>query len=697
VTFANPLFLLGALAALIPLLVHLFDRRRPRQVPFAALSFVLKSERRTASRLRLKRLLLYLLRTLILLAVPIALARPQLSSPDAAVSSRGLAATAVVLDTSLALRWRDGAPLFDAARDEAKAALRDLAAEEPATVVVCARGPAPAAPLGFERARLLAALDDAKPGFEAVDVNRCLEVAARALDESPLPNRRLVVVSAFTQSSLRLEVPPPVSTGPRGEKLRPEVVVRDVTRGRDALPNRALIDARAEPAPQLGPRAWAFTFTVRNESPEAQKDVALRLEVNGEVVAKGFVDLAPGGTSQKTLSHRFAEGGTATVVGALEADALAEDDARTLVVTVPRELRVLLVNGAPSPQKYRDESYFTEAALSAPGSPVRAVVRDADAAWREDLSQYDALFLLNVEAPSAESARALQAFVEAGGGLFISLGDRVDPDAWNAALGAVLPRRLRVVKTAVEPSAPDAPSRAARLAQVALTHPVLQPFVGQAREGLLSARFFRYALFESEAGGAQAEVLGALDDGAPAFLAGRLGRGRVFVFASSVDRDWCDLSIRTAFLPLVQRVAAWLTGTLDEREAVRARVGEVVSLTPEPSQAPAFARAPSGLEVALTPAPESRGVTGGPLPEPGRYEVLDAKGQPLDALAFAATLDPAASDLSRHSREALAEWFGEDVVKTAGGGGERAQTPLWTWLLVVAVVAFFFEGVLLRD
>ena len=61
-TFAHPLMLLGMLSAAIPLLVHLFDRRRPRVVPFGALSFVLKSEKRTASRLKLKRLLLYLLR-----------------------------------------------------------------------------------------------------------------------------------------------------------------------------------------------------------------------------------------------------------------------------------------------------------------------------------------------------------------------------------------------------------------------------------------------------------------------------------------------------------------------------------------------------------------------------------------------------------------------------------------------------------
>lgn len=694
-TFAQPWFLLGALAAFIPLLVHLFDRRRPREVPFAALDFVLRSQKRTASRLKLKRLLLYVLRTLFFLAIPLALARPSFSSADTLATPKGLAATAVVLDTSFAQRWSGGSALFDTARDEARAALRELTNEEPATVVVCTQSAAAVAPVGFERTRLLSAIDDARPGFEAVDLNRCLEVAARALDDSPLPNRRLVLVSALTQGSLNLEAEPPVATNAKGEKVKPEVVIRDVAKGR-ALPNRAIVDVRAEAAPQLGPRAWQFTFAVRNFSSEAMSDVELRLEVDGEVVAKGFVDVAADGTAQKTLAWKFQKGGVATITGRLEADALPDDDARSLVLSVPRELTALLVNGSPAAQKYRDEAFFTEAALTASGSPVRAVVRDADAAWREKLSDYDVVLLLNVEAPTPEVARSLREFVLAGGGLFVSVGDHVDADAWNATMSDVLPRRLRVVKTAVEPNAPDAATRAARLTQVALNHPVMIPFTGRAREGLLSTRFYRYVLFEGDGQGVQTDVLGTMDDGAPVFLAARRGQGRVFVFASTVDRDWSDLPIRTSFLPLMQRVAAWLTGTLDEREEVRAQVGGAVTLTPEAGQSPVSAKAASGVEVALTPLPPGASVTGGPLPEPGPYVVVDAKGETLPKLGFAAGIDANASNLSRHELASLSSWLGEESVRTAGSTGPHSATPLWTWLILVAVIAFFLEGALLR-
>lgn len=691
-TFAHPWMLLGLGAALIPLLVHLFDRRRPKPVPFAALAFVLRSQRRTASRLKLKRLLLYALRTLIFLAIPLALAKPSCGQATRAQQVRGVAATAIVIDQSLGMRYQLGrGTLFDSVQSEAKSALAELGTDEPAAIVGCGRGQVSVEPLGFDKQRLRSTIDGLKAGAEAADLNRCLDLAARALDESPLPNRRLVVVSPFFEAGLRLDLPAPVTQGPQQTPLKPEVVMRRVADG-ETLDNRAIVDVKAEAAPQAGLRAWMFTFTVRNFSDSELKDVPLELRVEGVTVGKGFVDVPAHGTSQKSLTHRFTKGGLAFVEGALGADALPDDDVRALALMVPKEVRVLLVNGSPSPQKYKDEAYFVEAALSASGSPARAVVRDSEAAWREDFKGFDAIFLLNVEAPPAEVSSRLTTFVQEGGGLFVSMGDRVEVESFNARLGTVLPRRLRVIKTAVEPGTPESAARAAKVGDLALQHPVLSPFTGRAREGLTSTRFFRYALFEAEPTAEHVEVLASLDDGAPFLMSARPGRGRVLVFGSTVDRDWTDAPVRTAFLPLIQRITSWLAGSLDEADVIQARVGQTVHLDGAP--AGIKVEGPGGVVVPVTA--EEPGVVVGPLSAPGPHRVVDSGGAAVDTLAFAATLDVAASDLARHPQTAVAGWFGDEVVQLAGVGG-GAKTPAWTWLFVVAALAFFFEGLLLRS
>jgi hypothetical protein len=698
VTFGNPLMLWGALGALIPLLVHLFDRRRPRPHPFPPMAFVLRSQKRTASRLKLKRLLLYILRTLILLAIPLALARPELTRDAAAAAiAKGPAATAVVLDASLSMRWGRDSSLFERGRDEARDALKDLQADEPSTVLVCTSTPAAPPPPGFDRARLRAIIDEAKPTFGTADLSRCMEMAARALEENPTPGKRLVLISDMTASAFRLEAPPPTVKDPTGKLVRPEVVLRDVVSSRDVLPNHALVDLKIEPALQAGPRAFQFTFTVKNYGPEAFKDLEAAVRVGESALAKGFVDVPANGTAQKTLTVRFPQGGTVQGAVTLAPDELPEDDRRAFVLPVPRALKALVVNGAPHATRYRDEAFFVEAALSAPGSPVEVAVRDTDAGLRENFSSYDLVLLLNVPAPSKEDAERMKSFVDAGGGLFVSMGDRVDPDAYNSRLGPLLPRPLRLVRTSVEREDPDSDTKSAKLAQVQVEHPLFSPFTGRAEEGLIGARFYKYMLLEADSPGASgaSQVLATYEDGAPAVAVARRGKGRVAILTSTVDRDWSDFAIRTSFLPLMQRFAAYLTGSLEERVEQRVRVGETVTLRPEGGQTVTAVRAPDGAELPVK-AQQDGSLVAGPVVEPGLHAVLGAEGRPLQALDFPVTLDPAESDLTRVPTDTLTAYFGEETVKASSSDAERPKVPLWTWLIVAACAAFFLEGTLLR-
>jgi hypothetical protein len=176
----------------------------------------------------------------------------------------------------------------------------------------------------------------------------------------------------------------------------------------------------------------------------------------------------------------------------------------------------------------------------------------------------------------------------------------------------------------------------------------------------------------------------------------RRGKGRVALFTSTVDRDWSDFPIRTSFLPLMQRFAAYLAGSLEEREEQKVRVGETLALRPEGGQAVSAVKAPDGTTDVPHKAQPDGTVLVGPVEQPGTFSVLGGDGKPVSALAFAATLDPAESDLSRLPQDALAAHFGEETVKASSSDAERPPVPLWTWLIVAAAMAFFFEGTLLR-
>jgi len=323
--------------------------------------------------------------------------------------------------------------------------------------------------------------------------------------------------------------------------------------------------------------------------------------------------------------------------------------------------------------------------------------RDAEVGLREDFSTYDLVLLLNVTAPGADDARRLAEFVENGGGLFISMGDRVNTEAYNEQLSAVLPRPLRLVRTSVEREDPDAETKTARLAKVSVEHVLFSPFTGRAQEGLIGARFYKYMLLEADNPGSPgtSQVLATYEDGAPAVAVMRKGKGRVALLTSTVDRDWSDFAIRTSFLPLMQRFAAYLTGSLEEREEIRVRVGEGATLRPEGTQKVTAVRAPDGSEVPMKEQPDGS-LVAGPVTEPGAYSVLGADGKAVPALSFAASLDPVESDLGRVPQDTLTAYFGEETVKVSSGDADKPSVPLWTWLILAACLAFFFEGTLLR-
>ena len=175
------------------------------------------------------------------------------------------------------------------------------------------------------------------------------------------------------------------------------------------------------------------------------------------------------------------------------------------------------------------------------------------------------------------------------------------------------------------------------------------------------------------------------------------------LYTSTVDRAWSDWSIRTSFLPAIQRIAAWLSGGLEERrdapsvvDAPRAvagrRRGSSSSAVVGPDGRSARRRRCSAARPAVRPAfvPD----------RPGLWQVkVEERGQQrLDPrLAFAVLADPRESDTTRLDPQELTAYFGgANHARLASDrpAGDR-EIPLWSILLALGLAAFLLEGLLL--
>jgi hypothetical protein len=715
--FLAPSVLLAIVAAVGPWLIHRIGKRRARPFAFPAMELLLRAEREISARRRLREVLLLLLRTLVAAALPLAFARPfaEVRSDLPAATARTQSAV-IVLDDSASMRRlasASGDPIFQRARARGRSLAVNLSPDSDIALVLASEGtPTPIAEPSIDRARVLAALDATTCSARLADFGAALRRAGQILAGSPHTDRVIYVITDLQAAGWE------GATGGERAANGPSVIVLDVG---DVWDNRAVVGLSAEPAPEEGSRGVAVVAEVANFSAEPAHKLGLTLRLDGADVARGFVDVPAHSRARKrflaTLANSQTPSNSTTAHDAevgIDHDLFPLDDQRRARVEVARGLRVLVVDGDPRTVRTEDETFFLEAALRAGGAGFSITTAMPDELDTSSLSGYAAVFLANVAKPSEDLAQALVRYVQNGGGLFVSVGDRVDADTWNQRMKPVLPQPLGLRRTAA--AAPGGAHEgetvdlrpAERLAPLDRRHPLLASFPAKG-DGLASARFFQFMLLEPVPDAPGRSVVLRYENGAPALVASDVGRGRVVLLTTSVDREWTDLPIRPGFLPLMQETARFLAGAPGSDSISALTVGQRREIAVGAEDARVEIVSPSGASQWLTPegrdaragegrTAEARGrrsVTFTGTDEPGLYRVRasHADGAVVERASetFVVNVDPAESDPTRLPDDKRPD-------RTSAGAGEagvpKRRLELWHYLSAAVLLAVFAESLL---
>jgi hypothetical protein len=699
--FLAPMLLLGLIAAVLPWIIHRIGRRRARPVRFAAMELLMRAEREVSARRRLRDVALLVARTALAAALPLAFARPftEVRSDLPAITTHSQSAV-IVLDDSASMRRRlarDDTP-FDLARVRARDIIEHLSADSEVALVLASEGSsAPVAELSSDRARVSGALASVAVSARRADFATALRRATQILTGSTRGDRLIYVISDLQATGWEDVTPALLAAVP-------EIVVLD-TSASEPWSNRAVVGLGAEPAPEEGAHGIAVVAEIANFAAEPVHALGITLRLDGTEVGRGFVDVPAGGRARKRFVHTVA-GVAHQAEVVIDHDGFPLDDRRACRVEASRGLRVLLVDGDPRTVRTEDEAFFLEAALHAGGSNFSVTTVLPDDLGNRDLASYGAVFMANVARPTPAAAAAVTRYVENGGGLFISVGDRVDADSWNQTMKAVLPQPLGLKRSAsalpgTRPEGETVDLRPAeRLAPIDRRHPLLAAFPARG-EGLASARFFQFLLLAPVAEAPGRRIVLRYENGAPALVDAEVGRGRVLLLTTSVDREWTDLPIRPGFLPLIQEAARYLAAAPTGDATASVTVGGKREIVLGPDDRRIEVVKPNGESRGLSPAAhagEQRArhvVLFEETDEPGLYRVRAARAdgtiEERPDAAFAVTLDAGESDPTR-----LADDKRPDRANARGAGGPppRRRLELWHALGAAAIVLVLFESLL---
>jgi hypothetical protein len=564
-TFLTPLFLIGALSAVIPLVIHLSRSRRTKKMRFSTTRFFTDQFLRSYRMSRLKELVLLACRMALFAFLAIALARPLALPKGQSAFLDGSRNVVLVVDNSASMsQVEDGTPIVEKARTAAREVLDGLKPGDTATIVLAGRrdaGPEVLIPQPTEN------LDDVRQALAdlnamplATDLSGAL-AKAEALAKGGNASSKEVYVFSDLQDSGWDES----ADGPGGSDVS-FTFVQVKPRKKDNLAITAVQYGAARPMVGVPFEIKPYVGFVGERT-----EATVRLVVDGNEVARRRVE-RPTRSMWATprFHHTFAKGGWHSGYVEVLDDVLPLDNRRYFAFPIIDSVKVLAINGAPASVPHLDELAYLRAALTATADdegqgPIQIdAVSPAELTARtlNDLKNYPLVILANVESLAASVVEKLEEYVDAGGRLFVTLGDKVRPASYNESLanasrrhGGLLPGR--VVKIQGNPASS---ATVATVSDVDTDHPALSSFSDPRSGNLMLVRF--KAFWEVERSDSAVLMRVRRDDGMgagfPLLLEKEFGRGRVVLFTSTIDADWTNFPVRTSFLPWSYRLVGYL-------------------------------------------------------------------------------------------------------------------------------------------
>jgi hypothetical protein len=668
-SFLAPLFFAGLAALAVPVLIHLIQRERKNVVQFPSLMFVRRIPYSSIRRRRIHNWALLMLRLAAIALIVAAFARPFFRSTALAAATGGARDIVVLLDRSYSMGHGDQ---WERAKRAAADAVGTMTNGDRAALVLFASAAEIAVQPTNDRARLQAEINAASLSSAGTRLGPALKLAGSLLSASNLPRREVVVVSDFQRSGwspgdgLRL---------PAGTAVTPIAVVADDTR------NVAVTPVSIQREPVSGQDRIVVTASVLNRSDETVANLPVSLELDGRVAQSATVTLQPHAAASTAFPPVILTAANTRGSVRIADDALKADNAFHFVLSPPRPVGVIVVNGA---RTSRDQSLYLSRALAIGESPkFETTTRSVDDLTDEALSRARVV-IMNDASPSEAVAARLKRFVEGGGGVLVVYGSQA---SWPASANDFLPATAAA-------SVDRSRGTPGTIGALEYGHVVFEPFRAPRSGDFSAARFYGY---RSVTPAKDAQVLARFDDGTPAVVVRSIGRGRVLGFTSTLDLFWSDLAIKPVYLPFVHQMARHLADYRDRPNW--ATVGQVIDLSQEgDSSRPRVALAPTGARLPLE-GEQGRVLE---LTEHGFYEIREQDRQAALVTVAAANVELAESDRTAiDPAEIVAAVAGNAGAGTSSAAAgplpdetqERSQR-IWWYLLFAGILLLTGESVL---
>jgi hypothetical protein len=679
--FINPSILFVLVAGLIPLIIHLLNRRKYKEVPFSTIHFLREMVHKEMSRLKIRQILLLIIRTLIIILLILAYSRPTLKSQMGLVSGKSATEVVVIADNSMSLNnleltgnsldklrqwWFQLEELFDS-NDR----ISVISGIEPPQIIAN-REP-------FSRELWNKIVNGIQPTVFRGNLNVSTIKALEVFRNSDLSNRELYIISDFQQTGINLpELPEIVSQLDENTRVFFLPVLHQNS-------DNVSIDS-ARVVNQLIEKNQAIQIggALKNQNDKNYLNSMVSLVLEDERVGQENLNLPPAQLDMVRFDISLKKSGYISGYLENENDALLEDNRYYFNFYVPDHITILHI--VPN---ISFESFLPTILKPVMDREVFKYEKMSLSDWSGvPLNSYQMIILEGLNQIPDGLITRLEQYHRLGKGLCVIPGSQIDIPNYNRLLGL-----LGIGKIVSLEGKPGTMNKYVSFGRVNWQHPIFEGLFTD-RKDLNPINFFAYYKIKPSP---RSESLIQFQNGSPFLMEISRNEGVSTIIAAPLQPDWTNILIRGFVVPLTYRII-YYSVTKSENSRRSITVGEYYqhsfgALSP-PYQFQLIR--PSGQEEKITPVFRGSDVIIKieDNSEIGNYKIL--QGNKI-LMVYSVNHSPLESVSDYYYQEVLQDHYPNGTWIPDRGSlvkqieKSRFGRELWPYLLGLVIILIFLE------
>ncbi|MBX3006588.1 MAG: BatA and WFA domain-containing protein [Melioribacteraceae bacterium] len=535
-TFLNPAILFGLIALSIPILLHFLNLRKLKRVEFSTLAFLKELQKSKIRRIKIKQWLLLIIRSLIILFLVLAFARPTISTNYFGSSSAAKTSAVFIIDNTFSMSAIDeNGSYLNQAKKRAAELLNVFQNGDEVSIITVDQPEKKVSPIaGKESLKKL--IDEIEISNVRRSINESIISASQILYESSNYNKEIFVFTDFQSNSL-YDNDKELSS--LKNVLEPYARIHFIDFSGDPVNNLSV--SRFECLNQIFEQGKSIEFSVevKNNSQNSQSTLT-SLFLNGQRKSQQSISLSGGESKSLYFETTLSDTGFVEAFVEIEDDAIINDNRRFVSFLSPATMKILLVYDNQS------DAHFVELALR---SGSKGLVSLTSISHQQIVStnptNFDAIFLVGTK--NFNPSNRINQYLERGGTLIVFPGTSEENNLYPN-----IPQLKPFVKNAVLIDKSNNKMEQLQFGKTNIDHPLFNDLFEskESREFETPSfiRYFNYSLVSD------VDKIISLSDGAPFLSFLPLNKGRVFVFNTAPVLGWSDFPLKGVFAPLMNRL-----------------------------------------------------------------------------------------------------------------------------------------------